>query len=787
LVAALLLFACLGALAFASPTAEAKAQSDGLRISSTTTYTVDRERQTVWVNTDIELVNTRPIETNPDGSTTGWVYSSFSVPIAPDANGLSVLVGGANVDRTLTTQGSYKYVEIELPFGIKNGETRNVSLSYSIPDGGPRAGRTNAQVSDSFLSLGVWTFGTPGRANVRVIVPNVYDVELVGSISQFKRSQSDGNIILEAYGIASPRDFNGRVLGEGNVTPDVKTLTLDSGRATIVSEPGDVEWTEFVEDTLVNYLPALEEFIGVPFPQSHITIEESTDPLVDGWGGTFSGDRFGAGTIQIDEDIDRETLLHELSHGWFNHQTIEDRWIREGLAEEYASRVLQATVDQRTAPDAVNLNDPIRLPLVDWLPTPIALTREVQEVQRFHYNASWFVMREISNEIGMESFRDVVSAFLNGESAYPGAETDRAGTWLLFFDLLDRRSPMADPDGLFNQYVIPLQDGFATRRATLDRYDAFFATTDIEPPAGLQRRLANWEFDHANAMLDELAPLVADFGRLLDLESELGLKASDATAELGEATDAADLRRAGQSVQFNLAKMDQLQEYRSRVEALAVEHGIVLDAYVPYSVQGADVAIRNIESRIQDLVQLRTETLDDAARQGVVMVFDQDQNLDDAVTEADDLRTQLDTYLARVTEIGKQAQNIGVELPPVTETRDLMSATEQAEKQMASLEQLARAQKAVDAEGTMHAIGTIGSDIESELDEAQSMLEAGRYAEAARQSNAVETQAALAAEQGRSRLLIAVLLVTATITSTAAVMVTRRQKAASSATHTIGL
>ena len=60
---------------------------------------------------------------------------------------------------------------------------------------------------------------------------------------------------------------------------------------------------------------------------------------IEGYAGFFDSahDR-----ITISEDLDDLVIVHEASHAWFDGNLFQERWIGEGLADEYASRVLAA-------------------------------------------------------------------------------------------------------------------------------------------------------------------------------------------------------------------------------------------------------------------------------------------------------------------------------------------------------------------------------------------------------------------------------------------------------------
>ena len=107
----------------------------------------------------------------------------------------------------------------------------------------------------------------------------------------------------------------------------------------------------------------LEELIGRPWPiDSQLQITEATSSYLRGYAGWFSpSDK----TIEVGEDLDHETLLHELSHAWFNRELFTDRWINEGFAEEYAAQALKK-LGKPTDEVPLDPNSKYAVRLADW-------------------------------------------------------------------------------------------------------------------------------------------------------------------------------------------------------------------------------------------------------------------------------------------------------------------------------------------------------------------------------------------------------------------------------------
>ena len=76
-------------------------------------------------------------------------------------------------------------------------------------------------------------------------------------------------------------------------------------------------------------MPVLERLTGTPWPESAETdVIEASTPYLRGYAGYYYADD---DVIEVGEDLDSHTMLHELSHAWFN-----DTYARRALAERGA-------------------------------------------------------------------------------------------------------------------------------------------------------------------------------------------------------------------------------------------------------------------------------------------------------------------------------------------------------------------------------------------------------------------------------------------------------------------
>ena len=67
-------------------------------------------------------------------------------------------------------------------------------------------------------------------------------------------------------------------------------------------------------------------------------MRETVEPSLRGYAGWFDRE---INEIAVGEDLDADTIYHELSHAWFNGAVSTQRWFTEGLAQVYAAELVR--------------------------------------------------------------------------------------------------------------------------------------------------------------------------------------------------------------------------------------------------------------------------------------------------------------------------------------------------------------------------------------------------------------------------------------------------------------
>jgi hypothetical protein len=610
-------------------------------------------------------------------------------------------------------------------------------VTYTLPGGEPRTtSGTTTRANESFLSFPVWAAGDPNQTTVRVLVPDGFKMDLQGDLGEFREVDRDGQRMLEAVALDDPRSFFGQVFGRNDDGLITELAQLPDATAVVRAWPDDPEWAQFVVEAIENDVPLIEELTGLEWPAGDIEVIETVTPYLYGYGGWFNA---LSGQIEIGDQLERDLILHELGHAWFNEELIRDRWITEGLAEEYASRVIESADGQRPNPERPDLDDPVQVPLANWA-SPWTLSEdEAYSYEVFHYNASWWVIRQITDEVGLDAFATVLAGLRDDTMTYPGdgpAEfTTDPTQWTHFFDLLEFQAGATGLDELFGTYVVSDagQALLVERRNTLGRYRELQAQAgQWTPPRVVRQLMSEWDFAAADAAL-ELSVATVDARNEVDqLAAALGISADpqrESRFEMAASVD--ELASLLDDEQRQQAALAQLQTDRNSLidEATAINTMVAFEAT---SLEAATQEVADQRQSIVDVAQLRTL-------------------------------------------VSAAAAELDVASPPwptADGTTDFGAASALAEARLATLDELTAAATAADeARSLVERIGLWPNDTAAGLDDARAAFEADDLDQSIQLAGRVESLLERAGDAGRARLIwFAVIVVGMTLVS----MIVRR-------------
>lgn len=506
----------VGALAFALSLLIAAPAWADLRVETEITYTADVAAGSLGLESHIRLTNLTPDET--DGvQIIRYFYDHIQIRVPDTVEDFTATSGGSGLDFSLEPTGrpedeGFLRATIGLGRRLFFEESMDLVVSYRIPGDPPRSD-TTFRINPAYISFGVAGWGDPGRVTVNVVAPATFDLRLEESDWDSSRVEG-GNRVFTVTDIADPAGFLIQVRGYDDGALATVTATAVGLEVVVRSWPNDDEWSALVVDTVVQGLPQLSRLIGLDMPEGPLEIRESADVTLAGYGGWYLQ---AEELIEIGEWASPQLVLHELSHMWFNHRLFRERWIHEGLAEEYSTRAAHQAglLDEGTVrPRAAPAPSPLVGPLNDWvIPTELGeqLERdEVAEYEQHGYRASFWVLQELVREIGTASMTDVLRAAAEHRIAYRGApEPERVeppNDWRRFLDLLEELGGSSRAEDLFATHVT--DEDLSERARARESYQALLARSGWQAPYYVRDAMARWDFAEALARIDQAEAIV---------------------------------------------------------------------------------------------------------------------------------------------------------------------------------------------------------------------------------------------------------------------------------------
>ena len=523
--------------------------ADDIEISTAARYVVDPGAGLVRVTVDVTAVN-RKTNTVNGGAITRYFYDGVNLGVQPEAAHLRATQDGVPVKVTAVNRTGYRLVTVFFRGYIYLKETARVRLTFDLPAGRPRSA-SEVRVGKAFATFVAWAFGDNGT--VRVEVPKGFVVGTSGS--RLTPSTGGGGVQVLTATTATPLDWYAWVNARDDAGLTSEPLVLAGGDRVIVRGwPEDSRWRSTVTRVLADAVPKLAKRIGLPWPvDGPLTVIEVYTPLLEGYAGFF--DR-ATDQITISENLDSATIVHEASHAWFNDRLFTGRWINEGLAEEYASRVL-ATGGKASAPAVVKRTAPAAFPLNDWPPPAPIRDKAGDAREQYGYDASWTVVRAILAETGEDGMRRVFGAADAGTTAYvgdaPPERTTLPSDWRRFLDLTEELGGAKGAASLIARWAATpdAQESIAARAGARRAYLALVAAGDPwAAPVVVRLAMDAWTFDRAGEAMgradavlekrDELRTVAADEGLTPADTLEAAYEGATSTAGLDEALGLAD-------------------------------------------------------------------------------------------------------------------------------------------------------------------------------------------------------------------------------------------------------
>lgn len=533
--------AAAGLLVAPAGTAWVHAAED-LSLTTTATYTLRPDDGLVRVTVDVTARNNKPNSVTAGASgpiVATYYYAGASFGVQPEATRIAATSSGRRLEVTTRERRGYTELQVAFPDNLQYRETLKFRISFDLPGGRPRSD-SDIRVNGAFAAFFAWAFGDSG--SVRIVIPAGFEADTSGD--DLAGSVDDGRTVLSARNVADPASWYAAVIAdrENGLTKD--RLPIASGESIVVRAwPGDDDWRTEVSDLLTRGLPVLGDLIGLPWPvEGDLVVTEVHTPLLEGYAGLYYPTM---DEIEISEDLDALTTLHEASHAWFNGDLFRDRWTNEGLADTYASMALERIGAERAGPEVVSPTGGAAFPLAAWPPPGRIDDAETEARETYGYNASWTLMREIVEDVGEDGMRDVFAAASDGTIAYRGeGEPEKAGggapDWRRLLDLLEEVGDGDEVGELFERWVVPTGElpRLEQRAAARQRYGRLVASGgEWLPPLAVRRPMASWSFEAATEQIERSEQLLALRDEIERRAGGLGLTPPEAFEDAYEAAE----------------------------------------------------------------------------------------------------------------------------------------------------------------------------------------------------------------------------------------------------------
>ena len=490
-----------------------------VELAGSTTYQVDLDESEVDVEVEYAVRNVKP-NTRRGSIITQYYYDRVFFFVPRDAQDIAVASQGRALDFTELWEDGTRYLEIDLPSRLFYRQSRVVDVTFSLDGSKLRQGEP-VRVNPAHVTMWAWAWGDPGRASVRIEIPRGFELDWFGSegaVDDLQRDFSSPDVdVWYVDDIEGPDEWWVSAVGDRPSALAIAELDIEGIEIEIRSWPGEETWYADVTETLETGLGALVDAVGLEWPVDEpLVVSQSSVPNRAGYGGWYFTD---IDEIEIGEDVDELLVLHEVSHAWFNDELFIERWIGEGLAEAIPAHVLRETFDLTEFPTVVNESSSAAVRLNVWADPSFDPNQDDEEVERelWAYNASYWVIHRLIDEIGVDGLASVLVAADADEIAYRGSvPVERANEgpddWRRFLDLLEEVGGSETATDLFVDLVVTTfsEDALDERMEARTAYRELIAESGWAMPIYVRQSMEAWEFADAHQALDELSVFVTE-------------------------------------------------------------------------------------------------------------------------------------------------------------------------------------------------------------------------------------------------------------------------------------
>lgn len=398
----------------------ALADKDPVAERTAITYRLDRQRGRVAARASVRFTNRIPTQRVGNRLRRYYLEQWGPIAISADATGVKVKPRSVKYQR-VPSGGAYDNLVFTFP-RIYEGQSVSFTVTWSVPGQGAGSGVSGTVVGPAYSHF-CWSGQPVDTGPIQLVLPRSLEAVTQGSPVRTTVSGRERRITARARDLAT---FYACTDVYDPTLLVRRDLTSPGGHpVSVESLPGHEAWLDGTSASVAEALAAVEGLVGAPIPgEDPIRVREVPSTALQGYAGEFDPK---SGVIRLGADGASVALLaHELSHAWFNADTLSTNWLWEGLAE-WASRTSVG----------VPCDHPVEQPfggkphLADWQVLQSGVSSfEDQQVVQWQYEAACAIQGQVSAAIGEDRMREVLALLRSGDSPY---------------DLLPATEPVAVP------------------------------------------------------------------------------------------------------------------------------------------------------------------------------------------------------------------------------------------------------------------------------------------------------------------------------------------------------
>lgn len=509
----------------------AQSTGNGLEEQSVNSFELDPSRGVVRVTIDVSLRNVTTDRV--DGNVISRAFfDSYAVAVPLGAENIvatsdgAVLVGELVSDPEFPAFSTYRF-----PLGTPLFSGQSVSLQITYDHfGAPPRDPVPWRVNEAYAGFVAFGLGDDGLVTVRISQPAGYEFDDSTDLTGFEATAPDasGTVVHTRSGLDATSRVNVSLADDDRLVP--RSLAVPGADVQLRAWPDDPEWADFTATTVEVGIPALADLLGKRWPiEERLDVRQTVQPNLRGYAGWF--DR-ASNEIAVGEQLDADTIYHELSHAWFNGAVTTERWFTEGLAQVYAAELVRRDGGDARVPTEPATDSPGAIPLTDWAADAGESVRETEE---YGYASSFWVVDVVVDEIGFDRTREIVDALHRGTSPYDAGTTGErpAEDWQRVYDTVVEIGGATTAHEMFRGFVVdPGGAGLIDERdrAAADIADLAQRSTPWSRPLGVRNRLERWEFGKVAEALMAADLVLARRAELEAIEIEVGIDEPDLAA-----------------------------------------------------------------------------------------------------------------------------------------------------------------------------------------------------------------------------------------------------------------